>query len=295
MCGTRELSLSASVRLRLTGRAMQPCWDLRRIGAQSRYQLVGVALAATIVFALIAVRARISRALMHFAVGGIAALILSAPFYLANLSAFGVRWPLLVSRINGTGAYANRLAADYTANLTGPHDPATIMFRLGELVASPALFPLAIVLTATVLLSLRAREEGSRRLALFGVLFLCIWVVMQPRLYPRNILLLLSLGPLLVAPLVIQRPVHDTARRLVHSAVVAGIVAMVAASGVFGLTIPLRPDRKYLRIPPIHVLVLPIVRLGQPQHPAGGQVSRNHVLGAQLLPRSPRIAELIPG
>jgi len=131
------------------------------------------------------------------------------------------------------------MAADYTAILTGPHDPATILFCVGELLTNTALFPLAAGLILIVVLSLRSRENGPRRLALFGLVFLCIWVAMQPRLYPRNILLLISLGPLLLHAVLVRRPLRDTQIRVIHTTVAAGIVAMVAASAVFA--------RDYLR------------------------------------------------
>src|SRR6185369_15275067 len=95
------------------------------VGAQGRYQLVGLGVAATLFGAAQLLRKRAGWAeLRGFALGGGAALALALPFYLGNWAALGNPvWPLMVRRINGLGAYRDRMAEQVSAGLVGRYDP----------------------------------------------------------------------------------------------------------------------------------------------------------------------------
>lgn len=208
------------------------CW----IGAQSRYQLLAAALAGTVVFLGMVIRRRRLSAAAGFSRGAIAAGALSAPFYVANLQDFrNPFWPLFVPEINGTGAYADRVASMYSASLVGHYDLRTFGAQFIELILTPFLVPLALVLVLLVPASLALRAPRYRRVAVFGSLILMLWALAQPRLFPKHVILLLPLGPLLAIAALEGRTVADAGRRLMQSAFGVAMVVMVAASAVFSL------------------------------------------------------------
>jgi len=203
------------------------CW----IGAQSRYQLIAWGLAVTVIFAFHAVRHSSWRDLRRFFIGAISAAILAGPFYIANLR--GLKnpvWPLLVPEINGTASYADRVAAAYTATMTGSHDPAQLIQRAWELFSTPPLLPLALILVLIALAALVASDVRYRRVAILGTLFLVLWVAMEPRLFPRHVLLLLPLGPLLCVPLLDRFTRWPRAVRVTQQLLAVAIIGMVAVS-----------------------------------------------------------------
>jgi hypothetical protein len=205
------------------------CW----IGAQSRYQLVGAALAATVVFVWIAVRRRSWRGLLRFSAGAGAALVLSAPFYIANLTGLGNPvWPLFIPAINGTATYADQVAAAYSRSLTGSYDLSFMLRGFVELLLTPSLVPLALLLVVIIPASLWMGDLRYRRVAIFGTIFLCLWGLTQPRFYPKQVILVLALGPLLAVPAVGKRLSAPAARRLINGALTVAIVAMVGLSAV---------------------------------------------------------------
>lgn len=201
------------------------------IGAQSRYQLLGVALAGTIVFVWISARQRSWRSLAHFFAGTSVAILLSAPFYIANLAGLGNPvWPLFIPRVNGTGGYADRVAAVYSRSLTGSHDLLFMIRNFAELLSTPYLFPLSFLLVVVIVLSLLTRDSRYRRVATFGTIFLVLWGLVQPRFFPRQAILVLALGPFLLVPPLRDRLFSAPIGRVIHGALVASIVAMVIAS-----------------------------------------------------------------
>lgn len=205
------------------------CW----IGVQSRYQLVGAALAATAVFVWIAARRGSWRDLLHFSAGAAASLLLSAPFYIANLTGLGNPvWPLFIPAINGTGTYADRVAAAYSRSLTGSYDLPFILRSFVELLWTPSLVPLALLLVVIIPASLWMRDLRHRRVAIFGTIFLGLWGLTQPRFFRKQVILVLALGPLLAVPTIGGRLSAPAARRMIHGALAAAIVAMVGLSAV---------------------------------------------------------------
>jgi len=208
------------------------CW----IGTQSRYQLIAVAVAGSMVFLAWARRRRRFRTVGDFCKGALAAVCLALPFYIANLQAFrNPFWPLLVPEINGTYAYADRVAARYSASLIGHHDLRALVVHFIELITTPYLFPLALALTLLVPASLAARKPGYRRVAMFGSLILVLWALAQPRLFPKHVILLLPLGPLLAVAALETRAPKGSGGGLIQRAFGVSLVVMVAASAIFSL------------------------------------------------------------
>jgi hypothetical protein len=206
------------------------CW----IGAQSRYQLLAAAFAGTLVFLGMATRRGGLTAAAGFSKGAIAAVALSAPFYIANLRDFrNPFWPLFVPEINGTHAYADRVASLYSASLVGRYDLRTFAAQFVELITTPFLMPLALVLVLLVPASLALRAPRYRRVAVFGSLILVLWALAQPRLFPKHVILLLPLGPLLAIGVLERASVANAGRRFIQSAFGAAMVVMVAMSAVF--------------------------------------------------------------
>jgi hypothetical protein len=167
------------------------------IGAQSRYQLVAVAtaaLAATILFRPPDFRERIK----PYVTGAIAAMLLSSPFYLANVVTFGNPvWPLAIRAADVSSSYTDLIGAAYTRALSGPFSPGTAWWGAQRMFTTPELAPLPIAIVLVVMASFRSGRSYINRLIVFGLAFLALWVVAQPRLYPRFIILLLPLGALL--------------------------------------------------------------------------------------------------
>jgi hypothetical protein len=204
------------------------------IGAQSRYQLLAVSAAGTLVFVGLAARRRTWHGTLAFAKGALAAVVLSAPFYIANLNDFGNPvWPLLVPQINGTEVYADQVASIYSASLIGQHDLRFFIRRFIELITTPLVAPLAVVLVFLVPASLRSRTPAHRRVAIFGTLILVMWALAQPRLFPKHVILLLPLGPMLAVAALDARVAGKVAIRAIRGAFAVAIVTVVAASAVF--------------------------------------------------------------
>jgi hypothetical protein len=171
------------------------------IGVQSRYQHIAWGIAASVLVAVLLVRRGAPKSFGKFAVGAAGALFLSAPFYLANAHGLGNPfWPLLVKEINGVSEYSSRVAIAYTSAMTGMHNPAYIYDQLWELIWTSSLFPIALISIAVVLVCLRATERRFRDVAILGALFLLLWIIAEPKLFPRHVLLLLPIVGLLCAP-----------------------------------------------------------------------------------------------
>ncbi len=205
------------------------CW----IGAQSRYQLVAWGIAGTIIALIHFGRRRSVTDLKRFALGAAAALVLSAPFYLANWRDFGNPfWPLLVPSINGTAAYANRVAAAYSAAMIGSHDPSYLLRQLWDLVTSVAIAPLAFILLLIIPLSIRASDPRFRRVSALGLLFLLLWILMEPKLFPRHVLLLLPLGAILFGPAFDGVLTRQKTGRRVEQLLSSAVILLIVASAV---------------------------------------------------------------
>ncbi|MEO7685260.1 MAG: hypothetical protein ABIU86_15125 [Gemmatimonadaceae bacterium] len=206
------------------------CW----IGAQSRYQLLAAALAGALVFIGFAMRRQSRHGMAGFTKGALAAVVLSSPFYIVNLQDFGSPlWPLFVPEINGIEGYANHVAAVYSASLVGEYEPRIFLMRFIDLVTTPLVLPLALVLVLLVPASLVSRTIAYRRMAIFGTLILVIWALAQPRLFPKHVILLLPLGPMLAVAALDRRTAGAAATRVIRGGFATAIVTMIAASVIF--------------------------------------------------------------
>ncbi|MEO7684031.1 MAG: hypothetical protein ABIU86_08855, partial [Gemmatimonadaceae bacterium] len=206
------------------------CW----IGAQSRYQLLAVALAGSILFVGMTVRYRGWAPLRNFLKGAGAAMVLCAPFYIANLTDFGNPfWPLFIPQINGAHTYGDRVASLYSASLVGQYDVGAFTVRLIELITTPLVLPLALILVLLVPVSALSRGDPRyRRVAILGSFILILWALAQPRLFPKHVILLLPLGPLLAVAAFEGRITGGVGRRLIDAALGAAIVTTLGASAV---------------------------------------------------------------
>lgn len=165
------------------------------IGAQSRYQAIGIGL-AVLVTAMIAMgrgemRPRVVAALTG---GAAVAVMLAAPFYLANLRWFGDPvWPFLTSA-HGPLA-TDRVATLLARRTSAPLALAWVPLGLFRLAIDVTVFPLPWLAAAA--LAAGWTTAGTRRLATFTTCYLALWVLVQPFLFPRFILYFVPLIPLL--------------------------------------------------------------------------------------------------
>jgi hypothetical protein len=205
------------------------CW----IGIQSRYQLVAWGMAGTIIFAWYAATQK-GRGTIYFALGAVAAFGLSTPFYIANLVGSGNPvWPLLIPSLNGTAAYADHVAYEYTATMTGLRNVSYVADRIGDLVTTPSLVPIALVLLLLVPAGIWLRDSRYRRVAIFGTLFLAFWVLMEPRLFPRHVLMLAPCGALVAMGLIDRFSSRDRLMKIAHWILVPAVILAIAVSALF--------------------------------------------------------------
>jgi hypothetical protein len=201
------------------------------VGVGSRYQLVAVGIAATVVFAVHALRARQLRSLLYFSGGGAGALLLASPFYIANLCAFGNPvWPLLITRDAAASSYANSVAASFISDFALSPEPGVRLANAVQLFTNLDLAPIPVVFLIVIAVTLWIGDRGHRYVALFAAMFLLLWELMSPRLYPTHILPLLPAGPILLGGLIERIPVRSAARRAVHNTIATAVVVFTALS-----------------------------------------------------------------
>jgi len=161
------------------------------IGMNSRYQAIGLGLAASAIVFVIVVRKRIYREGMYFAAGTAAAIVLSSPFYIFNYLAFrNPVWPIAVPAINGIRTYGDQVAAFYTAALTGPITAGMHLKGLWYLIIRPDVFPLPLFAVLLPLFFLFFRPRNGRYVAGFLGLFFIVWMISQPALFYRYSIML---------------------------------------------------------------------------------------------------------
>ena len=205
------------------------------IGLQSRYQLAAAAFAAVLV-AIFAMRNNPARQGAFFAMlgGAVAALVLASPFYIANeLSFDNPVWPLFIDPKAAGATYADTVAYTYSRSLNGSYTAKSFVEGIVTLVRTPFLFPLGILIPASVVVGAFNRRSLARGVALFGAIFLVEWVLIQPLLYPRFVLLMLPVAALciglMLGELIESRPAFRTPISLLAS---AGVV-LLAIGGVY--------------------------------------------------------------
>jgi len=163
------------------------------IGAQSRYQLIGVSVVVFLIGVCYVVTKRTSVRLFGMAVAGaVMGLVVASPFYVVNYLSFrNPFWPLLVSKFNGLQLYANRVADNVNRSLTGAYNPREFLHSFSALLVDPIAFPIPVFGLLLLLAPLWSRDRAVRIACLFDGLFLLVWALVQPSLYSRFSMLLI--------------------------------------------------------------------------------------------------------
>jgi hypothetical protein len=203
------------------------------IGLQSRYQLGAAAVAASIVF-IVAIRGRpgAKGARIAFLGGASAALVLASPFYIANEVRFdNAVWPLFIDLKAAGATYADTVAYTYSRSLTGSYAPRAAARAVLDLIRTPYVFPLAIVIPAILVIACVRQKSRAKAAGWFGLIFLAEWWLIQPLLYPRFILLMVPVA-VVCAALILDEIVGK--RKAVHSfATVGSTIAAIALALTF--------------------------------------------------------------
>ncbi|HXA52185.1 MAG TPA: hypothetical protein VNV86_17835 [Candidatus Acidoferrum sp.] len=162
------------------------------IAANTRYQALGIGLAVSVIVGIAVLRRRVSwSGLSAYVLGTSAALLLSAPFYWFNWRAFhNPVWPIAVPLFNGAGHYADRVAAFYTASLTGHLSAASVAMGIFNLVRRPDVFPLPLLLVTLPIVYLVWKPLGVRYLVGILSTFFVLWALSQPVLFYRYSIML---------------------------------------------------------------------------------------------------------
>jgi hypothetical protein len=163
------------------------------VGIQSRYQLVAVGISATVVFIIAIRRAPDRNRLLRRALAGsVVAAALASPFYIANAKWLGNPvWPLMIGRGEAESSFANLVAWHYARSLAGYWTFADLSGAILKLLTWPRLFPVALVIVICAVAFMRSGQPRLRRISAFSALFLCLWLTVQPLLYPKFVLMIL--------------------------------------------------------------------------------------------------------
>ena len=220
--------------------ALVPLGFVSCIGAQSRYQLVAVGLAAAGVVVLMLMRKRLPFArLAWFGGGAAAALVLSAPFYIVNLRALdNPVWPLLIPQLNRLPTYGDRVSDLYQKSLTGTYSLLFVLERFRVLLTDPIVFPIPLLLFGFLAVAWWHRDEAVRWLGGFAALFFLVWVLAQPMLYTRFSLFFVGVVAIGVVAVLadweVRGPIRLAVRLMLVTAVVLnlGLVTMYSADSL---------------------------------------------------------------
>ncbi len=180
------------------------------VGIQSRYQLVAAGLMTTLLAGAYFISVKGSRVpARNFLLGACAAIVLASPFYIANALAFGNPvWPLMIGLGGDAATYADIVAAGYAKALRGDYGLGEIATATRRVLFGSVNFPLALVVAACVGFGFRSRVAVGRRVAWFAAGFFGLWLLTQPRLYPRFIILLVPPAAVLLVLLTENVPVR---------------------------------------------------------------------------------------
>lgn len=204
------------------------------IGIGSRYQLVAVGLAGSTVVVFHLAHARKRSAIVAFAAGGSIAILLASLFYVANFAAFGNPvWPLLVTPSAAGASYANEVAFAFMRGYSSSPGPDFRLDNAIALIRSVDMAPIPLAIVGLIIVSLVAARMRARHVALFGALFLLLWELMSPRLYPTHILPLLAVGPVLLAAAIASAPRTGAVHRIVQRTLTLGVVGFVGIAAFF--------------------------------------------------------------
>ena len=148
----------------------------------SRYQAGALALTTFMLVVGVASRDRTTAPVVAYMLGAVPAALLAAPFYIANVRAFGTPfWPIAgVSPTEGAAAVAALARECGNRELGTSSGPLAAVVRLFR---SPTVFPIPLV--AVVASSVALLQRRQRILALFAPLWFAVWWIAQPLLNPR--------------------------------------------------------------------------------------------------------------
>ena len=206
------------------------------VAVGTRYQAVAIGLAATIVAILWLAHSDRWITLLGFIEGAVLAWLLAAPFFLANAVRFGNPvWPLRSDP--SSNDYVATVGAFYAHGWHGvlslPAVGASAWRLLIDQLVVPIPLLLAVVVTAGFL-----RRGASRRISLFCMLFLGIWVISQPMLYPRFAVYLVA--PVLLLGLRETEVAMSTALRIAARTALAVAALALGAYACAGVVLDAR-------------------------------------------------------
>jgi len=202
------------------------------IGAQSRYQALGIGLAATATLVAFVVRGTVRpRALAAAGLGGLAAAVLAAPFYIANFRWFGDPvWPLFVRPVLGSASAVDRVALVLAQRTSAPLALHWLPRGLYRLAIDITVFPTPWIVAAAIVSAWFAPR--TRWLAAFVTCYVVIWALVEPSLFPRFIIFLVPAVPLLAGDALARLP---AVRPRLHRLVTAGLATLSVASALLVL------------------------------------------------------------
>ena len=206
----------------------------------TRYQAIAIGIAATLIAVLWLARSDRWVALLGFVEGSVLALLLAAPFYLANAVRFGnLIWPL-----HSTGSdpadYRAAVGAYFSASWHGVLDATAVGQSLGRLLIdrSAAPVPLLLAMGIAGAYVTRRSDTSARRVAGFALIFVGTWLLAQPMLYPRFAVYLI--GPAVLLGLNLAEKVGNGRRAAVASVVLGITLIPLGAYAGAGIALDLR-------------------------------------------------------
>lgn len=210
------------------------------VAVGTRYQAVAIGIAATMVAVVWLAHSDRWITLLGFVEGAVLAWLLAAPFFLANAVRFGNPfWPLRSAASNAdyTATIGAFFARTWHGTLALP-DVARAAWRLlSDRLAMP--IPLLLVLALVAALAVRGPgARSARRVALFCVLFLAVWILAQPMLYPRFAFYLV--GPALVLALREVETLEENRPRLAARAIFGAATLALGGYALAGIALDVR-------------------------------------------------------
>ena len=204
------------------------------VGVGTRYQAFAIGIAASIVVLFWLSRPERWVTLLGFVEGAVLALLLAAPYYLANAVRFGNPvWPLRANPTT-TSDYTATVGAFYSTSWHGASSLPALTLSVMRLLTDRIAVPIPLLVLCAVIAGLLARSAdaaATRRVAAFCILFLAVWVIAQPMLYPRFAVYLV--GPALVLGFRLLDQLDGAARRSARRAARGVLGAAALALGVY--------------------------------------------------------------
>lgn len=204
------------------------------VAVGTRYQAFAIGIAASVVALLWLARSDRWVTLLGFVEGAVLALLLAAPYFLANAVRFGNPvWPL---RSDDGLDYTATVGAFYTRSWHGALDLAELTRSVARLLTDRSAVPIPMLVFVAIVAACLVRSAAgrpSRRVAAFCALFLAVWALAQPMLYPRFAVYLA--GPALLLALRHEDLLDGRPARYARRAV-AGVLGLSAlALGAYAI------------------------------------------------------------